>query len=98
MMNVQLKIVEEGIKHPIDELRQALQTQLLEDGIFLAPSAELGLKIKFTKEGDQDVVLIQLRETASKAKLGEKLIPYLNYRWIKDVSAEAHTLLAGVVA
>jgi hypothetical protein len=98
MMNVQLKIVEEGLKHPIDELRTALQAQLLEDGVLLAPAAELGLKIKFTKEGDQDVVLIQLRETGTKAKLGEKLIPYLNNRWIQDVSSEAHALLAGVVA
>lgn len=93
MVNVQLKIVEEGLKHPIQELRQSISKQLFEDDIIVTDHAELTLKIKFTMDGDQDLVLLQLRETESKNKLGEKVIHYLEHSWIEDIAAEAHALL-----
>lgn len=94
MVNVQLKIVEEGLKHPLAELQRELTHHLFEDDIIVRNNADLTLKIKFTRDGDQDWVLLQLRETESKAKLGEKIIHYIDSHWIKDVVSEAHALLA----
>lgn len=94
MVTVQLKIVEEGLKHPIDELTHFLRLQLLEDDILVNEGSNLSLKIKFTREGEQDIILLQLRESATKNKLDEKIIPYLEYTWLEDISAESHALLS----
>lgn len=96
MVNVQLKIVEEGLKHPLAELTKALSHQLFEDDILVRNKADLTLKIKFTRDGDQDLILIQLRETESKAKLGEKVIHYIEQSWIRDIVSESHALLATI--
>lgn len=93
MVNVQLKIVEEGLKHPLAELTRALTHHLFEDDILVRNRADLTLKIKFTRDADQDLILIQLRETDSKAKLSEKVIHYLDHSWIKDIVSEAHAML-----
>ncbi|MFN8865296.1 MAG: hypothetical protein ACK500_00285 [Flavobacteriales bacterium] len=94
MVNVQLKIVEESLKHPIDELTGYLTRQLFEDDILVRGDADLTLKIKFLTDNDQDLVLIQLRDSESKAKLAEKVIHYLDHSWIEDISSEAHALIA----
>ncbi|MCC6599238.1 MAG: hypothetical protein IT223_01025 [Crocinitomicaceae bacterium] len=96
MVNVQLKIVEEGLKHPINELTTFITSQLFEDDILVTDGADLTLKIKFTTDSDQDLILLQLRETGSKNKIGEKVIHYLENSWIQDISAEAHALLASM--
>ena len=94
MVNVQLKIVEEGLNHPLGELTRILQNQLFEDDILVRSDADLTLKIKFTRNNDQDLVLLQLRETASKNKIGEKIIHYIENSWLQDVSAESHALIS----
>jgi hypothetical protein len=96
MVNVQLKIVEEGLKHPLAELTKELTYHLFDDDILVRNKADLTLKIKFTRDVDQDLILIQLRETDSKAKLGEKIIHYIDNSWIKDIVAESHALLATI--
>ncbi len=94
MVTVQLKIVEEGLKHPIDELKGFISSQLFEDDILVKDEADLTLKIKFLTDNDQDLILIKLRDSNTKAKLGEKVIHYLDHSWKEDISAEAHALLA----
>jgi len=95
MVNVQLKIVEEGLKHPIEELTGFITQQLFEDDILVKEGADLTLKVKFLTDVDQDLVLIQLRDSSTKQKLGEKVIHYLDHSWKEDISSEAHALLAG---
>lgn len=94
MVKVQLKIVEEGLKHPLEELTGFLTRQLFEDDIIVQGDADLTLKIKFLTDSDQDLVLIQLRDSHSKVKLAEKVIHYLDHSWIEDVSSESHALIA----
>ena len=94
MVTVQLKIVEEGLKHPIDQLKAAISTNLFEDNIIVKDDAELELKIKFTTEDQQDLILLQLRDTRTKHKINEKVIHYIEHSWIEDITSEAHALLA----
>ncbi len=94
MLTVKLKIVEEGIKHPLDQLKSALSETLLEDEVVVTEHSKLELKIKFTVENNQDIILLQLRESDSKLKLSEKVIPYIESTWLSDTSSEAHALLA----
>ncbi len=96
MVEVQIKFVEEGLKHPIDELRNHVTKALFEDDILVKEGADLSIKIKFTVDHDQDLILIQLRETESKNKLGEKVLHYLEDSWIQDIAAEAHALVSAV--
>jgi hypothetical protein len=94
MVTVQLKIVEEGLKHPLAELTSAIAKNLFEDDIIVKEDAELELKVKFTTEDHQDLILLQLRDTSTKHKINEKVIHYIEHSWIEDVSSEAHALLA----
>jgi hypothetical protein len=94
MVTVQLKIVEEGLKHPLGALKAAISESLLEDGIIVKSDADLEVKIKFSTEDHQDLILLQLRDTRSKHKISEKVIHYIEDTWIRDVSAETHALLA----
>jgi hypothetical protein len=94
MVTVQLKVVEEGLKHPIDELTHFLRIQLLEDDILVGEDSNLSLKIKFTREGDQDIILLQVRDSITKTKMVEKIIPYLEHTWLEDISAESHALIS----
>jgi hypothetical protein len=96
MINVQLKIVEEGLKHPISELKKHLTLELFEDDILVRTTAELTLKIKFYHEFDQDLILIKLRETATQIKISEKVIPYKENSWIQDICAESQALLSPI--
>lgn len=94
MVTVQLKIVEEGLKHPLNQLRPAIAAALFEDNIIVKEDADLELKIKFTQEDHQDLVLLKLRDAHSKHKINEKVIHYIENTWITDISSEAHALLA----
>jgi hypothetical protein len=93
MVHLQLKIVEEGLKHPLKELTHYLTLQLLEDDILVREQADLTLKIKFTRDNDQDLILIQLRDSHTKNKLDEKVFHYVEHTWLEDVCAEAHALI-----
>jgi len=96
MVTLQLKIVEEGLKHPLEDLKNSITRQLFEDDILVKDDSELTLKIKFTYDNGQDLILLQLRDTQTKAKLGEKVIHYMEESWIEDTSAEAHALVASL--
>lgn len=96
MVTVQLKIVEEGLKHPIAELVSAITQNLFEDDILVKDDADLELKVKFLQDNDQDLILIKLRDTRTKHKLGEKVIHYLDNSWIQDTAAEAHALVSSM--
>jgi len=98
MVTVQLKIVEEGFKHPIEKLKSAVSKNLFDDDIIIKDDADLELKIKFTRENDQDLVLLQLRDTKSKHKVIEKVIHYLEHSWTADIAFEAHALVSSTVA
>jgi hypothetical protein len=97
MVQVQLKIVEEGLKHPIGDLTKFLKLQLFEDDIIVSEDADLTLKIKFTRDNDQDLILIALREK-DKHKIAEKVIHYLEHTWLEDVCSEAHALISLTMA
>ncbi|MDZ4822306.1 MAG: hypothetical protein SH856_02490 [Flavobacteriales bacterium] len=96
MVTVQLKIVEEGLKHPLEDLKQALASQLFEEDVVIKDDAEHTLKIKFTIDNGQDLILLQLRESNTKNKISEKVIHYLEESWVKDIAAEAHALVTNL--
>ena len=96
MVTVQLKIVEEGLKHPIAELVSTITKNLFEDDILIKEDADLELKVKFLQDNDQDLILVKLRDTRTKHKLGEKIIHYLEHSWIQDTAAEAHALVSSM--
>jgi hypothetical protein len=93
MVTVQLKIVEEGMKHPTTELIQAISKALFDDDIIIKDDADLELKVKFLQDSDQDLILLALRDTRTKHKLSEKIIHYLENSWIEDTASEAHALV-----
>jgi hypothetical protein len=97
MVTVQLKIIEEGLKHPLDQLKTAISTNLFEDNIIVKDDADLELKVKFMEQDNKDLILLQLRDAHSKHKINEKVIHYIEHSWIEDISAEAHALLAPAV-
>lgn len=94
MVTVQLKIIEEGLKHPLSEMKAAISSSLFEDNIIVKDDAELELKIKFLIEDNQDIVLLKLRDSRTKQKINEKIIHYIEHSWIEDIASEAHALLA----
>lgn len=96
MISVSLKIVDEGLAPNIDDLTEHLTANLNSDDIQLADNSDLTLKIKFTVDNAQEKVLIQLRETLTKVKLGEKVIHYFPNSWIEDTTSEAHALVASL--
>lgn len=98
MVAIQLKIVEEGLKHPLEELKQALSQQLFEEDVVIKDDADHTLKIKFTTDMGQDLILLQLRESSTKNKISEKVIHYLEDSWVKDIAAEAHALVTSIAS
>jgi hypothetical protein len=96
MVPVKLKIVEEGLKHPLEALKKALSDQLFEDDVILSDDAEHTLKIKFTNDNGQDLILLQLRDSATKNKRSEKVIHYLADSWEEDIASEAHALVTSL--
>lgn len=97
MVTIQLKIVEEGLKHPVELLKHQLQNHLREDGILVTENSDLTLKIKFTHENGHESVLLQLRETVSKNKISEKLIHFREKHWLNDIAMESHALLSSAL-
>lgn len=94
MANIQLKIVDEGLKADqhtfVEKLREALSVQ----GFFIAEPAELTLKVKFCVDDGHEKVLLLVRETESKQKLAEDVILYFPWSWT-DKAVEA---CAGLVS
>lgn len=97
MIRVQLKMIDEGISPELDELSQYMASQLSQDGISINSDADLTLKVKFLNDNSQDKVLVQLRETESKVKLGEKVLHYFEESWKDDITSEAHALVVNLV-
>ncbi len=93
MNTVKLKIVEEGSKHPLEQLKRSIAQALEEEGTSISDQAEVELKIKFTVENDQEVVLLQVRNSIDKHKWAEKIIPYLESKWQEDILSESKSLL-----
>jgi hypothetical protein len=94
MLTVKLKIVEEGLRHPLSSLRQAIAERLLSNDVVLSDSCDVELKIKFMQNDGTDVVLLQQRDAVTKHKINEKVIRYFSETWIQDV-AENSALLLG---
>jgi hypothetical protein len=97
MVNVQLKMIDEGLAPNSVEIADYIASHLAEDNILIDDHADLTLKIKFTVDNDQDLVLIQLRETDSKVKLGEKVLHYLPANALTDIASECHALVANAI-
>jgi hypothetical protein len=97
MVSVQIKFIDEGLSPNTDEIKEFAAAQFAEDNIAVTEDADLTLKIKFTIDNDQELVLIQLRETNTKLKLGEKVIHYLPESCKNDITHESHALVAGLV-
>lgn len=96
MVSVTLKMIDEGLSPNLDELSEFISQQLAEDSISVQDNAELTVKVKFTIDNDQEKVLIQLRETNDKHKLGEKVVHYFPSTWKQDITSEAHALIANM--
>jgi hypothetical protein len=97
MISVQLKMIDEGISPELDELSQYMASKLSQDGIFINSGADLTLKVKFLNDNFQNKILVQLRETESKVKLGEKVLHYFEESWKDDITSEAHALVVNLV-
>ena len=93
MLTVKLKIVEEGLRHPLSSLRQAIAERLLSNDIVLSERADVELKIKFMRTDGHDVVLLQQLDSLSKHKINEKVIRYFADTWIQDVAEHSAVLL-----
>lgn len=98
MINVQLKVLDEGLFPNREKLLVSLRYHLAKDDIYIDDVSALTLKVKFVRDNDQDKVLLQLRETSSKEKIGEKVIHYMASNWLTDVTHEAHALMANLVS
>lgn len=93
MLTVKLKIVEEGLRHPLSSLRQAIAERLLSNDIVLSEKADVELKIKFMRTEGTDVVLLQQRDSVTKHKISEKVIRYFPETWIQDIAEHSAVLL-----
>jgi hypothetical protein len=93
MLTVKLKIVEEGLRHPLSSLRQAIAERLLSNDVVLSDEADVELKIKFMRNDGKDVVLLQQRDPNSKHKISEKVIMYFADTWIQDIAEHSAALL-----
>ncbi|MBL7944212.1 MAG: hypothetical protein JNM00_15700 [Flavobacteriales bacterium] len=96
MVPVQLKIVEEGLKHPLEALKKAISDQLFDEDVIIRDDADFTLKIKFTNDNGQDLILLQLRDSSTKNKISEKVIHYLDESWVQDIASEAHALVTSL--
>lgn len=94
MTHIQLKMVDEGQCPDRDKLMVSLRYHLGQDGIYFDDDAHVQLKIKFISEPEKEQVLLQLRDSSSKEKLGEKVLPFIADRWLADVTNESHALVA----
>lgn len=97
MANIQLKIVDEGLKADqhsfVDRLRQAL----IEHDVYITEPAELTLKVKFCVDDGHEKVLLKVRESASKTTLAEDVILYFPDRWMDKAVSESVNLTTSVL-
>ena len=65
---------------------------LSDEGCDFSDDAPSTIKIKFLVDNEHELVLIQLRESESKVKLHEKVIPFLRSGWLNDTVMEVNAL------
>lgn len=65
--------------------------------MFIDSQTPLTLKIKCYQDGLQQKVLLVLRETFTSEKIGEKVLQDVDGTWRKEVTHEAHALVANLI-
>lgn len=98
MVSVRLKMIDDGMASDLDLLTEQLSAHLKADKFQIDDQADLTMKIKFMLDNDQEVILLQLRESKTKVKLGEKVLHFIEAHWMEDIVNEAHALLAATVS
>mmetsp|Transcript_3314 Transcript_3314/g.4845 ORF Transcript_3314/g.4845 Transcript_3314/m.4845 type:complete len:101 (-) Transcript_3314:85-387(-) len=93
MHTIRIKVVDESHILNTSSLIPAVTKELHAEGISIYDNAPLTLKVKSIREDHKEKILLQLRETETKQKLNEKVIPYITGHYLKDVAAEAHALI-----
>ncbi|WP_306640170.1 hypothetical protein [Sanyastnella coralliicola] len=93
MHTIRIKVLNEGLNITSNNLIEAIESELLTEGIEISEQADTTLKIKFTVDNDHEKVLLQLRETATKIKLRERVFPYISTSWMRDVVKEVHAIV-----
>lgn len=93
MHSLCLKVINAGIQIDADNLSSQLKGILSDEGFEFSENAPLTIKIKFLVDNEHELVLIQLRETVSKVKLREKVIPFLSVSWLNDTVMEVNALV-----
>ena len=96
MTQVQLKLIDTGLHADLEALQVSLRYHLAQDRIFIDHQSPLTLKIKFFQDQHQEKVLLVLRDSESKEKMGEKVLHYVGATWLNDVTFEAHALVANL--
>jgi hypothetical protein len=98
MTNIQLKIVDEGLKADqhtfVTKLRETLSSQ----EFCIGEPAELTLKIKFCMDDGHEKVLLLVRETENKQKIAEEVILYFPWNWTEKAINASILLLNKAVA
>lgn len=94
MHTLRLKVINSGVSLDRDDLTSKLAELLSDEGYEFSQNAPLTIKIKFLRDNDHEVVLIQLRETASKMKLREKVIPFISTSWLNDTVMEVNAMVS----
>lgn len=94
MHSLRLKVINAGVELNPNDLTAKLSELLSDEGYDFSANAPLTIKIKFLKDNDHDVVLIQLRETQSKTKLREKVIPFISTSWLNDTVMEVNAMVS----
>lgn len=93
MHSLCLKMINSGIQIDQDNLSSQLIEMLSDEGFDFSDQAPLTIKIKFLVDNEHELVLIQLRETISKVKLREKVIPFISSTWLNDTVMEVNALV-----
>ena len=93
MSAIRIKVVDEGFGPKSDIILQALTDQLEAEGWRISQDAPITLKVKFLIDNDHEKVLILLRETGSKVKIEECVLPYLPEHILGDI----HTSVAAIL-
>ena len=97
MIQVQFKLIDTGLHADLEALQVSLRYHLGQDRIFIDSQSPLTLKVKFFQDGHQEKVLLVLRDTFTKEKIGEKVLHYVGSTWLNDVTHEAHALVVNLI-
>lgn len=65
--------------------------------MFIDSQTPLTLTIKCFQDGLQQKVLLVLRETFTSEQIGEKVLQDVGGTWRKEVTHEAHALVANLI-